>query len=101
MASFKIRPCNYALSWAREFLICIRRLLPGIKVVVGGRWVVKQDGDRIREELPGTDLVVYGTADARILQIVQPAMWPMIHGTDRSFDIQSPDTIWNPDRELN
>jgi hypothetical protein len=44
---------------------------------------------------------VYGTADARILQIVQPAMWPMLNGTDRSFDIQSADTRWNPDQELN
>jgi hypothetical protein len=94
-------PSNYALSWAREFVIRIRRLLPGIRIVVGGRWVVKQDGDWIREQLPGTDLVVYGTADARILQIVQPTMWPMLNGTDRSFDIQSEDTRWNPDQELN
>ena len=94
-------PSNYAMSWAREFVICIKRIRPEIRVVVGGRWVVKEDGHWIRKQLPGTDLVVYGTADARILDIVHPAMWPMLHGTDRSFEAQSTDTLWNPDQELN
>jgi radical SAM superfamily enzyme YgiQ (UPF0313 family) len=52
------------------------------------------------KQLPGTDLVVYGTADARIRNIVHPAMWPMLYGTDRSFEAQSTDTLWTPDQEL-
>jgi len=59
-----------------------KRRSPESRAIVGGRWVVGNDGAWIRARLPGVDLVVYGTADQRIESIVSSTDWRGIRGTD-------------------
>ena len=62
-------PSSYALPWAREFTDELRATAPGVPVVVGGRWVVDGNGDWIRTKLPAVDLVVFGQAEDRIIDM--------------------------------
>jgi radical SAM superfamily enzyme YgiQ (UPF0313 family) len=75
-------PSFLSIDWAREFLECFKSRCPGCKVVVGGRWVVGNHGGWIRSQLPGIDLVVFGTADRRIKSIASQRGWNAIPGTD-------------------
>ena len=52
-------PSSYALPWAKTASHEIKRLAPGVRIVVGGRWVVANDGAWIRQQIPDADLVVY------------------------------------------
>ena len=45
-----------------------------------------EDGAWVRAKIPGVDLVVYGTAEDRIADLVSPTKWPFIPYTDRSTD---------------
>lgn len=76
-------PSSFALAWARAFIGRVKLLCPTMKVIVGGRWVVAEDGAWIRSQLPGTDLVVYGMAESRIEQLLATENWSGIPMTDR------------------
>jgi hypothetical protein len=82
---------SLALGWAAEAVAEIRRHDPLAKIVVGGRWVTADDGVWIRRKLPGIDLVVYGTAEARILDLVRPDRWVTARGTDLRPGVLPPD----------
>lgn len=60
----------YALSWTQQFTSCIKKLCPGITIVVGGRWVIGSDVAWIRSKLPFVDCIVPGLADDFIEQVV-------------------------------
>ena len=83
---------SLALGWAREAIAEIRRRDPHATVVIGGRWVTADDGAWVREKLPGASLIVFGTAEARIRDIVRPERWPHIAGTDLAAEAAAPDT---------
>ncbi len=78
-------PSSYALPWAAVACREIRRYAPATPVVVGGRWVVAQDGAWIRRQIPEVDLVVYGLADELLEQIMQPASWRWMPNNDVSL----------------
>jgi radical SAM superfamily enzyme YgiQ (UPF0313 family) len=56
-------PSFYALSWARAFIFEVRRFKPNQKIIVGGRWVVGGQPQRLSEVLGGVDLVVDGVGE--------------------------------------
>jgi len=75
-------PSYYSMPWAAEFCKLLKESCPEMKIVVGGRWVVDEGGKWIREQIPETDLVVYGIADQRIVDIIIPDKWGTIPNTD-------------------
>lgn len=78
-------PSSYALAWARGACQSIKLLKPHSKIVVGGRWVTADDGQWIRKQIPGIDLVVYGTADHFIHRLLDASRWPTLAQTDLSI----------------
>lgn len=78
-------PSSYALAWARAACVAIRRVKPEAKIVVGGRWVTADDGQWVRQQLPGIDLVVYGTADHFVHRLLDESNWPTVAHTDLSI----------------
>ena len=78
-------PSSYALPWAAEACKAIKQINPEARIVVGGRWVVAQDGEWIRKQIPDVDLVVYGLADDIINQILVPSSWTRLPNNDLSI----------------
>jgi hypothetical protein len=64
-------PSSFALPWARRASAEVRRICPQMRIVVGGRWVVADDEQWIRDQLPDADQIVSGLADDRILNLVR------------------------------
>jgi radical SAM superfamily enzyme YgiQ (UPF0313 family) len=87
-------PSYFAIGWAQRFLRQLRSKLPNVKIVVGGRWVVGEDGEWIRRKLPEADLVVYGTAESRAEALLDASRWAQVPYTDRSLLPTSPEP-WN------
>lgn len=75
-------PSSFSIPWARAFAETVKRHEPASKIVVGGRWVTATDGAWIRRQIPSADLVVFGMAESRIGDILNPALWPRVSGTD-------------------
>jgi Radical SAM superfamily/B12 binding domain len=78
-------PSSYALDWSREVCRLIKERRPGAKIVVGGRWVVAEDGAWLRSQIPEVDLVVYGTAEQVIERVLEPRRWKTIQQSDVSL----------------
>jgi hypothetical protein len=74
-------PSAYALPWAREAVVALKRRDPTARIVVGGRWVVGDDPAWMYGQLPGVDLVVVGTAEARIAGLLATCEWTPGMGT--------------------
>lgn len=87
-------PSHFAVRWAQQFLKQIRIACPTSRIIVGGRWVVGDDSSWIRQKLPETDLVVYGTAELRAADLLQVDRWPRLHQTDRSL-FPGPSEQWS------
>jgi hypothetical protein len=77
-------PSSYALSWSREVCRLIKERRPDAKIVVGGRWVVAEDGAWLRSQIPHVDLVVYGTAEHFIERVLEPRRWKTMPQSDVS-----------------
>lgn len=75
-------PSSFAIPWAREFSAAVKTYMPKVRIIVGGRWVTANDGAWIRGQIPAADLVVYGLAETRIEQLINPELWPTIPLTD-------------------
>lgn len=71
-------PSSFALPWARAACATIRIVAPETRIVVGGRWVVANDLDWIKLQLPQTDEFIQGLAENRIEQIVDPHIRPAL-----------------------
>ena len=86
-------PSYFAIGWAQRFLRQLRSRLPKLKIVVGGRWVVGEDGAWVRDKLPEVDLVVYGTAEGRASALLDTSRWQQVPYTDRSLLPGSPEPL--------
>lgn len=75
-------PSFFAVPWARAFCRMLKANCPGVKILAGGRWVVDGNGAWIRQMIPEIDLVVYGTAEARIGLAPRFEDWSRIPNTD-------------------
>lgn len=63
-------PSSFAIGWARETMASLRSLVPDLKIIVGGRWVVADDPNWIRGMLPHASTFIEGLAEGRIVEIV-------------------------------
>lgn len=76
-------PSYLALEWAIDFVSILKNKYPDISIIVGGRWVVMEDGDWIKKKFNNNiDLVVYGMSENRIVQLLNKQMWKSIAFTD-------------------
>ena len=80
-------PSTYAIPWAQEFCRLAKLLYPCLKIIVGGRWVIGSEASWISQKLPQASLFVYGTAEDRVLELLNYENWPRIHSTSRSFSL--------------
>jgi len=56
----------FALPWAKRFSKILKKHLPGIKLVIGGRWIVNNREEWLANEIPQVDLIVSGLAEGII-----------------------------------
>ena len=61
----------FAVPWAKRFSKTLKTQLPEIKLVVGGRWVVKNREQWIANEIPQVDLIVSGLAEGIIKNLFE------------------------------
>ncbi|MFH1718900.1 MAG: B12-binding domain-containing radical SAM protein [Planctomycetota bacterium] len=63
-------PTFFAVPWASKFSRLLKALYPDQCIFVGGRWVVNNRVDWIYSKIPETDLVICGTSDDYIVDLV-------------------------------
>ena len=63
-------PTFFAVPWATEFSRLLKESYPNQRIFVGGRWVVNNRVDWVSDQIPCTDLVVCGTSDDFIVDLV-------------------------------
>ncbi len=66
-------PSFYAIAWAREFMAEAKALLPSLRFIVGGRWVIGNRPDLLKSMLPEADLIIPGLAEDRIVELLTGA----------------------------
>lgn len=62
-------PSFFALEWAKEFVSLVKTSFTGIKIIVGGRWVIGNSAKWIKHYL-NVDLVVPGVVGKEIVSLV-------------------------------
>jgi len=63
-------PTFFAVPWAIEFCRLLKALNPNQRIFVGGRWVVNGRVDWVYSQIPEVDLVICGTSDDCIVDLV-------------------------------
>ena len=63
-------PSFYAVAWAREFIVEAKSLLPFLRFIVGGRWVIGNRPDLLKGLLPEADLISPGLAEDHIVELL-------------------------------
>lgn len=66
-------PSFYAVAWARVFMAEAKALLPSLRFIVGGRWIIGNRPDLLKSMLPEADLVIPGLAEDRIVELLTGA----------------------------
>lgn len=64
-------PSFYAVSWAREFMARLKAAFPRIRIIVGGRWVIDDQPERLKALLPDADVIVPGLAESKIADLLR------------------------------
>lgn len=77
-------PSSFALQWTRILCAEIKSQWPEQLVIVGGRWVTADDAGWLRTVVPDIDLVVFGTAENTVNDLMYPALWAITPGTESS-----------------
>lgn len=76
-------PSVFALDWSIEFAENVKSQYPDLPIIVGGRWVVDRDKGWIKKKFKNCiDLVVYGTSENRIEDLLKRENWGEISGTN-------------------
>lgn len=76
-------PSSFALEWTRVFCATVKSRLPEQSIIVGGRWVTANDASWFRSRIPNVDLVVFGTAESTVHDLMHKSRWPFTPGTER------------------
>jgi len=64
-------PSFYAISWVNLFIENIKNINNRIKIIIGGRWVISNQLDLMRELVPQADIIIPGLVDNKIGHIVR------------------------------
>ena len=78
-------PSYYAVSWTNEFITLAKNENPDKKIIIGGRWVIGDRPDLMKKLVPGADLIIPGTADSIIGDIVKSLSPPGIQTAEPVF----------------
>ncbi|MEE3157721.1 MAG: radical SAM protein [Pseudomonadota bacterium] len=63
-------PSFYAVEWADLFMHQAKALYPSLRFIVGGRWVVGDNPERLKSLLPLADRVIAGLAEWQIVELL-------------------------------
>lgn len=63
-------PSFYAVEWASLFMQQAKARYPLIRFIVGGRWVVGDNPERLKSLLPLADRVISGLAESQIVELL-------------------------------
>lgn len=63
-------PSFYAVEWADLFMQQAKARYPLIRFIVGGRWVVGDNPERLKTLLPLADRVISGLAESQIVELL-------------------------------
>src|SRR5690606_37138654 len=63
-------PSFYAVEWADLFMRQAKALYPSLRFIVGGRWVVGDNPERLKALLPLADRVIAGLAEWQIVELL-------------------------------
>jgi hypothetical protein len=75
-------PSSFALEWTRKFCKILKDRWPEQLIIIGGRWVTANDAAWLRSQVPDVDLVVFGTAESTIHDLMFPTRWKFTPGTE-------------------
>lgn len=64
-------PSFYAISWVNEFISLIKDINSESKIIIGGRWVIADRSDLMKELVPEADLIIPGLVNKSINNIVE------------------------------
>lgn len=64
-------PSFYAVPWAKQFTQLVKQTYPSIKIIAGGRWVVGNRPDLLKQLLPSVDHIFGGLADVNLADLLQ------------------------------
>lgn len=62
-------PSYYALTWTKELTSLIKQKINN-KIIIGGRWVIDGDEERLKIELPYADEIITGLGENKILTTI-------------------------------
>lgn len=80
-------PSSFALQWTTRFCAEIKSRWPEQLIILGGRWVTANDATWLRSKIPNIDLVVFGTAESTINDLMYPSRWRITGGTEHNTSI--------------
>lgn len=78
-------PSFYAVAWARDFMAEAKALLPSLRFIVGGRWVIGNRPDLLKSMLPEADRVIPGLAEDRIVELITGTKAPYVGEVPREM----------------
>ena len=64
-------PSNYSLSWCTEFCEIIKARF-NKKIIVGGRWVIDNNAESVKEKLKYADYLIEGFGEKKIAELLCP-----------------------------
>lgn len=67
-------PSYFAVPWAKEFCKIIKQNFQ-VKIIVGGRWVLQDEGNWIRSKIEEIDLTVDGFGEGILEEIFEDQRW--------------------------
>ena len=83
-------PSSFALQWSKFFCSEVKSRWPEQLIIVGGRWVTADDAGWLRSIVHDVDLVVFGTAESTVHNLMYPSLWPLTGGTEFSDSLPLP-----------
>lgn len=63
-------PSFYAISWVNNFIYLVKKILPTITIIIGGRWVIDGETALMKKLVPLADIIFPGTAEEHILKLI-------------------------------
>lgn len=68
-------PSFFSISWAKNFISCIKNKNPNIKVILGGRWVIDENLDWCKSVFKEVDFFSLGCSENIIEMLLDEKNW--------------------------
>lgn len=88
-------PSYYSVSWCKKFCELIK-FRYNKKIIVGGRWVVDDDINWIRNKLKYADVIIDGFGEKKLSELFNRNLTPLIpDGKEKCFDILNYELLYD------